>query len=106
MKILIKLPASCIVLSAVIFVTNLSAQNPLEGQRLIAKSAEAFLFELTEKDDADAAFEGMVAWQAAARARGIEPRGVLPCKNYVRCGGEVVEVNENRQGWLSKLFGR
>ena len=48
--------------------------------------------ELTERDDADAAFEGMVAWQAAARARGIEPRGVLPCKNYVRCGGEIVEV--------------
>jgi len=63
-------------------------------------------FELTDKDDIDIAFEGMAAWQASARARGIEPRGVLPCKNYVRCGGEIVEVNEKRYGWLSKLFGR
>jgi len=62
--------------------------------------------ELTEKDDIDIAFEGMAAWQASARARGIEPRGVLPCKNYVRCGGEIVEVNEQRRGWLRKLIGR
>jgi hypothetical protein len=63
-------------------------------------------FELTDKDDIDIAFEGMAAWQASARARGIEPRGVLPCKNYVRCGGEIVEVNEKGHGRLSKLFGR
>ena len=62
--------------------------------------------ELTERDDVDQAFEGMVAWQASARARGIEPRGILPCKNYVRCGGEIVEVNVKEHGWLSKLFGR
>jgi hypothetical protein len=62
--------------------------------------------ELTEKDDIDLVFEGMAAWHASARARGIEPRGILPCKNYVRCRGEIVEVNEGRQGWLRKLFGR
>ena len=47
----------------------------------------------------------MAAWHASARARGIEPRGILPCKNYIRCGGEVVEVNEEGHGWLRKLFG-
>jgi len=63
-------------------------------------------FELTEKDEIDLAFEGMAAWHTSARARGIEPRGVLPCKNYIRCKGEIVEVNEEGQGWLKKLFGR
>ena len=62
--------------------------------------------ELTEKDDLDQAYEGMAAWHASARARGIEPRGVLPCKNYIRCGGEIVEVNGKRKGWLGKMFGR
>lgn len=62
--------------------------------------------ELADKDDIDVAFEGMVAWQTAARSRGIEPRGILPCKNYVRCGGEVVEVDEKKQAWLSRFFGR
>lgn len=62
--------------------------------------------ELTEKDDLDLAYDGMAAWQAAARARGFNPRGILPCKNYVRCGGEIVEVNERWQGWLKKIFGR
>ena len=63
-------------------------------------------FELTEKNDLDLAYEGMVGWHASARARGIEPRGIIPCKNYIRCGGEIVEVNEQRRSWLSKLFGR
>jgi hypothetical protein len=63
-------------------------------------------FELTERDDIDLAFEGMAAWHASARARGIEPRGILPCRNYIRCGGEIVEVNEEGHGWLRKLFGR
>ena len=62
--------------------------------------------ELTEKDDLDQAYDGMAAWHTVARTRGIEPRGVLPCKNYIRCGGEIVEINEQKQGWLSKLFGR
>jgi hypothetical protein len=63
-------------------------------------------FELTEKGDIDLAFAGMAAWQSSARARGIEPRGILPCKNYIRCGGEIVEVNDREHGWLKKLFGK
>ncbi len=45
--------------------------------------------ELTEKADIESALEGGEAWQAAARARGAEPRGIFPCKNYVHCGGEI-----------------
>ena len=46
--------------------------------------------ELTEKDDVELALEGVEAWQTAVRARGAEPRGILPCENYVRCGGEMM----------------
>jgi len=46
--------------------------------------------ELTDIDDIDLAFEGKAAWEAMCRAHGVEPRGVLPCKNYVRCRGEIV----------------
>lgn len=60
--------------------------------------------ELTDIDEIDIAFEGMTAWHASARARGINPRGVLPCKNYVRCGGEIVEVVWWRD-WTRKLSG-
>ena len=62
--------------------------------------------ELTEKDDLDLAYDGMAAWHAAARARGLNPRGILPCRNYIRCGGEIVEVEVRRQGWLGKMFGK
>jgi len=46
--------------------------------------------ELKEKDDLDLAFEGKEAWEATVRARGDKPRGIIPCKNYIRCGGEMV----------------
>ena len=46
--------------------------------------------ELKDKDDIDLAFEGKEAWEATARARGEQPRGIIPCKNYIRCGGEMV----------------
>lgn len=46
--------------------------------------------ELTEKDDVELALEGMEAWQATVRARCAEPRGVVPCENYIRCGGEML----------------
>jgi len=49
-------------------------------------------YELTDKDDIDLAFEGKEAWEAACRGRGVEPRGVLPCQNYIRCGGEIILV--------------
>ena len=48
---------------------------------------------LTEKKDIELALEGGEAWQAAVRARGAEPRGVLPCQNYIRCGGEMKLFN-------------
>jgi len=54
-------------------------------------------YELTDKDDIDLAFAGKEAWEAACRARGIEPRGVLPCKNYIRCGGEIELVTSRHQ---------
>ena len=43
--------------------------------------------ELTDREDINLALEGKWAWEAACRARSVEPRGILPCKNYVRCGG-------------------
>ena len=46
--------------------------------------------ELEDKDGIDLAIEGKWAWEAACRARGVKPRGILPCENYVRCGGEIV----------------
>jgi hypothetical protein len=61
--------------------------------------------ELKDKDDLDAAYEGMDAWCAAVRSRGGEPRGVLPCKNYIRCGGEIVAVTR-RQEWRRRLLRR
>ena len=64
--------------------------------------------ELTEKYDVELALEGKGAWEAAVRASGIEPRGVLPCENYVRCGGEMkVVVGSGTfwwRRWLGKLF--
>ena len=58
---------------------------------------------LTDIDDIDLAFEGREAWEASCRARGVEPRGLLPCKHYVRCGGEIVLVASRRQR-LVKFF--
>ncbi len=45
--------------------------------------------ELKDKDDVDIALEGEEAWEKAAKARGGKPRGIIPCKNYIRCGGEM-----------------
>ncbi len=53
--------------------------------------------ELTDREDINLALEGKWAWEAACRAWGVEPRGALPCKNYVRCGGEIVLVASRRQ---------
>ncbi len=52
--------------------------------------------ELTEKENVELALEGMEAWQTAVRARGAEPRGVFPCKNHIRCGGEMKLFNGKR----------
>ena len=61
--------------------------------------------ELTDVDDIDLAFEGKAAWEASCRSRGVEPRGFLPCKHYVRCGGEIVLVASRRQR-LMKFFSK
>ena len=61
--------------------------------------------ELADMDDIELAIEGKEAWEASCRARGVEPRGVLPCKNYIRCGGEIKAVASRRQ-WLMKLLGK
>ncbi len=45
--------------------------------------------ELTEKEDIELTLEGSEAWVTAVRARGGEPRGVYPCDNFIRCGGEM-----------------
>ena len=55
--------------------------------------------ELTEKYDMDQALAGMNAWATAARARGAEPRGVIPCGNFIRCDGEMILVNGRRTTW-------
>ena len=49
--------------------------------------------ELTNKDDVEIVFEGKEAWEASVRAKGAEPRGVLPCRHFVRCGVEMRLVN-------------
>ena len=62
--------------------------------------------EFLDKDDIDLAIEGKEAWEAACRARGVEPRGVLPCKNYIRCGGEIELVTSRRRGLMRFLSRR
>ena len=52
--------------------------------------------EIKEKEELYLALEGQEAWEIAARARGNEPRGIIPCKNFVSCGGEMILVNERR----------
>jgi hypothetical protein len=54
-------------------------------------------FELTELEDIELAFEGMDAWQEAQQKRGVEPRGVFPCKYYFQCQGEMIPVKGSRK---------
>ena len=61
--------------------------------------------ELTDKDDIYLALDGQGAWAAACRTHGIEPRGILPCKNYIRCDGEIVVVAAWRRR-LMRLLGK
>ena len=61
--------------------------------------------ELADKDGIDLAIEGKWAWEAACRARGVKPRGILPCENYVRCGGEIV-LGASRRQRLMRLLGK
>ena len=61
--------------------------------------------ELTDREDINLALEGKWAWETACRARGVKPRGILPCENYVSCGGEIKVVASWRQR-LMKLLGK
>lgn len=58
---------------------------------------------MTEKEEVELALEGQEAWEMAVRARGEKPRGVLPCKYYIRCGGEMLIVNERKGFWRQSL---
>ena len=62
--------------------------------------------ELTDREDINLALEGEWAWEAACRAHGVEPRGVLPCKNYIRCGGEIKAVASRSQRLMKFLLMR
>lgn len=66
--------------------------------------------ELKEKADIELALEGKNAWAGSARLRGAEPRGVLPCQNYIRCRGEMRLVRDNTlfrtYRWLIQLFSK
>jgi hypothetical protein len=53
-------------------------------------------FELTERDDINQVMEGSESWQTATRGRGEQPRGVYPCKYFIRCQGEMVLQNKKR----------
>jgi hypothetical protein len=53
--------------------------------------------ELTEKEDIELVLGGAEAWCTSLRARGIEPRGLFPCENYTRCGGEMIFLNKKRR---------
>ena len=66
--------------------------------------------ELTEQNDIDLALEGQEAWAATVRAQGGEPKGILPCEHFIRCGGEMKLVDDNwivrRRRQLTKLLGQ
>ena len=51
--------------------------------------------ELTDKYDIELALEGKTAWAAVVKAHGARPIGVLPCENYIRCGGEMKLVDDS-----------
>jgi len=60
--------------------------------------------ELDKKGEIEMALEGQAAWKAAATGRGIQPRGIMPCQNYVRCGGEMVLVTDSRlDSWQQRF---
>ena len=51
-------------------------------------------FEITDLEDISLALDGMEAWQEAQRIRGLEPRGVFPCKYNYKGQGEMMLVSE------------
>jgi len=61
---------------------------------------------LEDWGDIESALEGQEAWEASCRTRGAEPRGVFPCENYIRCGGEIKAVASRFQRLMKFLFKR
>ena len=62
-------------------------------------------FKLTFPEDVEFAYECSHTWHEAVRREGREPRGVFPCENYIRCGGEIVEP-PGLLARVKKLLGR
>jgi hypothetical protein len=56
-------------------------------------------FELSDRDEISQALEGAEAWQQAARDRGEDPRGLYPCKHYLRCSGQMCLQSKRRWPW-------
>ncbi|MFC1920895.1 hypothetical protein ACFLYQ_04130 [Chloroflexota bacterium] len=50
--------------------------------------------EITDKETVEIILEGVDAWQGSLRRRGSEPRGIYPCENYARCGGELIVIKK------------
>jgi len=46
--------------------------------------------EVTEREDIYTILDSCEIWEQAVRARGKEPRGLFPCKEYRHCKGEMV----------------
>ena len=59
---------------------------------------------LKDREDVYLALEGKEAWEVSVRARGGEPRGVFPCKNYARCGGEMKPVDSKVYWWRQRIM--
>jgi hypothetical protein len=56
-------------------------------------------FELSDRDEINQALEGSEAWQASSRGRGEEPRGLYPCKHYIRCQGQMQMTDKKKWPW-------
>ncbi|MFC2038569.1 hypothetical protein ACFLUG_02220 [Chloroflexota bacterium] len=46
-------------------------------------------YEVTDPEVIEQMVPGMDAWMDAQKSRGEAPRGLFPCKNYVRCQGQL-----------------
>ena len=51
-------------------------------------------FEITDPEDISLIVDGMDAWREAQKNRGVEPRGIFPCKYNFQCHGEMFLVSE------------
>jgi len=49
---------------------------------------------LDEKDKIELALEGTASWHNFVKEQGNEPRGVFPCRNWIRCRGEMIDSKD------------